>query len=128
MLQEQAIPDSTLNVLKKISSLDFLSDFCLVGGTGLALYWGHRISVDLDFFTDKKVDLLYCEGKLNEIGKSHFLNRTPIALFYSIDSVKCDFLIYPYPFSKPPLKEKAFQLAALDDIVTMKLGAITNRG
>jgi hypothetical protein len=100
----------------------------LVGGTGLALYWGHRISIDIDFFTDKKQDLLYTEGRLNEIEKSNFISRTPIALFYSIDSVKCDFLVYPYLFGKPPVKEDNIQVASLDDIVTMKLGAITNRG
>lgn len=128
MLQQQAIPASTFIVLKKLSSLDFLNDFNLVGGTGLALYWGHRISIDIDFFTDKKQDLLYTEGRLNEIEKSNFISRTPIALFYSIDSVKCDFLVYPYLFGKPPVKEDNIQVASLDDIVTMKLGAITNRG
>ena len=128
MLQEQAIPASTLVVLKKLSSQDFLTDFNLVGGTALALFWGHRISIDLDFFTDKKTELLYIEGRLNELDDSRFLSRTSIALFYTINSVKCDFLVYPYLFSLPPVKENGLQLAALDDIVTMKLGAITNRG
>lgn len=31
---------------------DKLSDFTLVGGTALALQIGHRISVDIDLFTD----------------------------------------------------------------------------
>lgn len=128
MLQKQAIPASTFIVLKKLSSLDFLSDFNLVGGTGLALYWGHRISIDIDLFTGKKTDLLYTEGRLNELEKSNFLSRTSIALFYSIDSVKCDFLVYPYPFNQLPVKEEDIRVASLDDIVTMKLGAITNRG
>ena len=128
MLQEQAIPASTFVVLKKLSSQDFLTDFNLVGGTALALFWGHRISIDLDFFTDKKTELLYSEGRLNEFDDSRFLSRTSIALFYTINSIKCNFLIYPYVFSHPPVKENGLQLAALDDIVTMKLGAITNRG
>jgi hypothetical protein len=128
MLQEQALPATTLVVLKKLSSLNFLDPFNLVGGTALALFWGHRISIDLDFFTDKKTDLLFTEGRLNEIDDSNFLSRTEIALFYTIDRVKCDFLIYPYPFSAPPINENGIRLAALDDIVTMKLGAITNRG
>lgn len=128
MLQEQGLPDPTLVVLKKLSSLDFLNAFNLVGGTGLSLYWGHRVSIDIDFFTDKKADLLFTQGKLDELDTARFLSRTSIALFYTINSIKCDFLIYPYLFSQPPLKENGIQIASLDDIVTMKLGAITNRG
>ena len=128
MLQEQAIPGSTLKLLKKLTAQDFLHDFNLVGGTALALYWGHRISVDIDLFTDKKTDLLFIEGKLNETDCAEFLSRSPIALFYSIESIKCDFLIYPYPFNYPPVSENNLKIAAPDDIVTMKLGAITNRG
>ncbi len=128
MLQKQALPIATLNVLEKLSPLDFLNDFSLVGGTALTLYWGHRISDDIDFFTDKKIELLYIEGKLNELNGTQFISRTPIGTFYSIDSVKADFLIYPYPFNQKAYLEDSFKLAALDDIVTMKLGAITNRG
>ena len=128
MLQEQAIPNPTLKLLRELAVKDFLHDFRLVGGTGLALYWGHRVSVDIDFFTDKKIDLLYIEGQLNKIEEANFLSRSPIALFYTLQSIKCDFLIYPYLFSLPPLIENKIQIAALDDIVTMKLGSITNRG
>lgn len=128
MLQKQALPTATLNVLEKLSPLDFLNDFSLVGGTALALYWGHRISDDIDLFTDKKVELLYLEGKLNELNGTQFISRTPIGIYYSIDSVKADFLIYPYPFSQKAYQEDSLKLAALDDIVTMKLGALTNRG
>src|SRR5260221_11889397 len=119
MLYKQAIPDSTFNVLKKVSRLPFLSGFRLVGGTALALYWGHRLSEDLDLFTDEKQDLLYIEGEMNKIEHAEFLSRTPIALFYNIDSVKTDLLVYPYPFQQNPIIEDGLQLAALDDIVTM---------
>ncbi len=128
MLQKQAIPASTFVVLEKLNSLVFLTEFNLVGGTGLAFYWGHRISIDTYLFTDKKTDLLYTEGRLNEIENAHFISRTSIALFYTIDSVKCDFLVYPYLFTQPPFIEEGIRVASLDDIVTMKLGAITKRG
>jgi hypothetical protein len=32
--------------------LDFLAEFSLVGGTALSLKYGHRISVDLDLFSE----------------------------------------------------------------------------
>lgn len=33
-----------------------LNDFTLVGGTALALQIGHRISVDIDLFTDHSLN------------------------------------------------------------------------
>lgn len=41
----------TYELLKSISTLDFISSFYLAGGSAAALYLGHRISVDLDFFS-----------------------------------------------------------------------------
>ena len=49
-LSENIILPSTLEILRRIMSDGSLSDFFLVGGTGLALQIGHRYSVDLDFF------------------------------------------------------------------------------
>jgi hypothetical protein len=39
-------------------SVPILGGFYLAGGTGLALQVGHRVSVDLDLFTDQKFHLL----------------------------------------------------------------------
>jgi hypothetical protein len=47
-----------LDLLKQLLDLPALNSFYLVGGTALALKFGHRISVDLDLFSivdfDKK--------------------------------------------------------------------------
>jgi hypothetical protein len=51
MLQYTAVVPSTLELLKLLMQQKCLSDFNLVGGTALALQLGHRISVDLDFFS-----------------------------------------------------------------------------
>ena len=53
MLQYQTIYPETLECLKQLTKLDILKDFYLVGGTSLALQIGHRISIDLVFFTKK---------------------------------------------------------------------------
>ena len=50
MLQLQTILPDTLELLKKLSSQPEMQDMRLVGGTSLALQYGHRQSVDLDFF------------------------------------------------------------------------------
>lgn len=50
MLHYETIYPNTLELLKKIQSLDMFKESRLVGGTALALQLGHRVSVDLDFF------------------------------------------------------------------------------
>ena len=63
MLQTQSIYDPTLELLRKLMSFESLQWFQLVWGTALALYYGHRISIDLDFFSCKEFDeqaLLQC--------------------------------------------------------------------
>ena len=56
MLFFSAVSPEALELLKDVQGLSILNDFYLVGGTALALRYGHRISVDLDFFTDKEFD------------------------------------------------------------------------
>lgn len=51
MLQFQAVSPRLLELLTRLTRYKALSSFYLVGGTALALQIGHRISVDLDFFT-----------------------------------------------------------------------------
>ena len=51
MLHTETVARSTLELLKMLESESVMSNFNLAGGTSLALYLGHRISVDLDLFT-----------------------------------------------------------------------------
>ena len=51
MLQTQAIKSNALSILKRVMNMKEFSTFSLVGGTTLALKYGHRMSVDLDIFS-----------------------------------------------------------------------------
>ena len=53
MLRKETIGVSTLELLKTLLKDELLKDFFLVGGTALALQIGHRISIDLDLFTEE---------------------------------------------------------------------------
>ena len=57
MLHKETIDSKTLELLIDLQKEPLLSSFNLVGGTALALHWGHRRSVDLDFFTSEAFDL-----------------------------------------------------------------------
>ncbi len=50
MLSIQTIHPNTLELLKSLASQPELTQTRLVGGTALALQYGHRQSIDLDFF------------------------------------------------------------------------------
>jgi len=117
-----------LELLKKISNHSSFNDFFLVGGTALALQIGHRISVDLDFFS---------ENKFNQVGLSEILikdfdiNISNIAdntIIGSINNVKVDFLAHQYPSLEKKKIEGSIKLASLKDIAAMKINAVRNRG
>lgn len=50
MLSYQTIEPHTLELLRRLMKEPLLIDTRLVGGTSLALQYGHRSSVDLDLF------------------------------------------------------------------------------
>jgi|GEM_PF-6267638 len=56
MLFREALPDGTLDLLIGLCNTAALADFSLAGGTSLALRFGHRLSVDLNFFTTLPFD------------------------------------------------------------------------
>ena len=57
MLSFQTILPDTLELLKSLMKQPLLKDMRLVGGTSLALQYGHRQSVDLDFFGSTTEDI-----------------------------------------------------------------------
>ena len=56
MLQTQTVDRDTLGLLKDLMATPELQQFALVGGTNLSLRLGHRLSVDLDLFTNEPFD------------------------------------------------------------------------
>ena len=56
MLHTEAVEPGTLSLLTELMAAPALHAFSLVGGTALALRYGHRNSVDLDLFYHEKFD------------------------------------------------------------------------
>lgn len=69
MLSLQTVIPHTLELLKKIMSIRMFDSLRLVGGTALALQYGHRSSVDLDFFGDLEKDTDKVTLALQDIGE-----------------------------------------------------------
>ena len=50
------IAPETFQLIKELQLIPCLKDFHLVGGTALALQFGHRNSIDIDLFTQNDIN------------------------------------------------------------------------
>lgn len=95
-----------LTLIKKFSG-----DFYLVGGTALALQYGHRRSIDFDLFTKKSFEN---QKILRSIRRNHHIDRIHVdeadQLTLIADNIKMTFFRYEYPVK---------HIEKLDDIITM---------
>ena len=128
MLFYDTIESSTLDLLKKIQSVSVFEKCRLVGETSLALQYGHRKSVDLDFFGSFESDAMLIKSQLQKIGHYQIIQESKFIFQYIVDGVKVDFVNYPYVWIAPKVEEDSLVLANPKDIAAMKLSAITNRG
>lgn len=128
MLQTQTLAPATLQLLKQLMQDQELRSFRLVGDTALALQLGHRISVDLDLFTNTPFD----EQQLREHLEHTYGLQTDYISRYTlkgeIDGVQIDCIAHQYPWLQDSKEEDGIRLAGLPDICAMKLNAITGNG
>ena len=128
MLHYETISPGTLELLRKIQSLEMFKDARLAGGTALALQLGHRKSIDLDFFGHVDASLQEIVLELSEFATAAPLSESRMMRFLIVDGVKVDVVNYPYSWIDCTIIEDGVTLAGIKDIAAMKLSAITNRG
>lgn len=128
MLSYKTVEPHTLELLKKLSQETFLSKARLVGGTSLALQYGHRMSVDLDFFGDIENDSEAIREVLSNIGSLYVFKETTNIKIYSVNDVKVDFVNYKYPWIDSAIEKDGLCLASPKDIAAMKINAVEGRG
>lgn len=129
MLHCEAVPPGTLALLKRLCEHPALDGFALVGGTSLALRFGHRMSVDLDFFRPEKFDNKTIAAELAaDFPSFQLTNDNSNGMMAFIEKVKVDFVTYRYPLLHPYETIEDVRMMSLPDVVAMKLGAISNRG
>jgi len=131
MLQYSTVEPGTLDVLKELMQVPELNDFYLVGGTALAFYFGHRLSVDIDLFSTtifSSDDLIPpLEKKFPSF--SYRSTHNPIGLFGMIENIKVDFVKHHlHPLIDKPLLEDGIRIFSIPDIMAMKIAAILKRG
>lgn len=103
--------------------------FYLAGGTALSLQIGHRLSVDLDFFSPTE-DIPNIRTGLE---KALAPFNTTLAdsswgnLVYLARNVRVGFYGYGYSLVAPLIETKEARLASIEDIALMKLDALLSR-
>jgi hypothetical protein len=128
-MHQEFIAPNTKRVLEALSNSGLTKDFYLAGGTALALYLGHRHSIDLDWFSDSFFCNSKFKEKLSKIGKLIINQMDEGILNGVLDGVKISFFDYPYPLISEKTKyQKNIYLAGKPDIAAMKLDAIATRG
>lgn len=116
-------------VLNKLKTLVKSEGFVLAGGTALALYLGHRISMDLDFFSEHPFSTDTLMSKIQKAGLTpEVLQESQGTLNLLVNRVKVSVHHYPYPFSENTREWNGILISGLTDIAAMKVIAISQRG
>jgi len=127
MLHTSAVPLSLLEVLGDLQEKSSAAGFALAGGTSLALRFGHRLSVDLDFFSPSAFDPAAFADHLG-IGPAAITGMADGTLQLRVNGVKVEFLRHAYPKLACHDRIENLTLWSLRDVTAMKLNAICNRG
>lgn len=128
MLPKKAVDPKTLALIIRLQSREYLAGFHLVGGTALALALNHRFSVDIDLFTTSSFETgPLLEQLANDFGFEMFYTASN-TLKGSIDGIKIDLLAHRYPLLREPLKIDGVSMLSIEDIIAMKLNAISTSG
>jgi len=124
----KVIPASTEATLCALRDAHLLDRFYLAGGTGLALHFGHRLSLDLDFFAEEHFDEESLLQQVQTVEGFALVAKAPHTLHVTIKNTKVSFLGYTYPvlYSATPIL--GVPVADPRDIACMKLSAIASRG
>ncbi len=124
--------------LNTLMNLPVFERFRLVGGTALSLQIGHRMSVDIDLFSDapygtidfKEIDELidqtfqfhnHSSDTDPAMGKSYVIGND------KNNTIKLD-LFYTDSFIQPPLIVDNIRLASIEEIIAMKVDVVQRMG
>lgn len=125
----ESVSPELLDRLFLLSSMDCLRAAALGGGTSLALVFGHRRSIDIDFFlTDPFDPHVLQEALAQRFNGFSLMNRTSGSLSATIDSIKVDILLHSYPLIGEFSILEGVRILSLPDLAAMKVNAVTNRG
>lgn len=125
-------------ILLDLMSENLFSSFRLVGGTALSLQIGHRMSVDIDLFTDAEylsVDFTDIKNFLRN--KYTYFNSSSIDIvafgtYFEVGNSKDDFvkidLFYTDAYVFQELVVDSIRMASIEEIIAMKMDVVLRGG
>lgn len=139
-LRFDAVSHRLRETLMTLMTQPVFEPFRLVGGTNLALRFGHRMSDDIDLFTDAPYDSLWFKDFENFLKKSFpYYHTNPLGSLVGMgrsyyigdgkeDCIKLDLMYMMEPFVENIEIIEGIRMASLDDILAMKVDVITRGG
>lgn len=124
----EVITASTEATLRTLRDAHIVDRFYLAGETGLALQFGHRLSLDLDFFATVQFDEETLLQRVHKLEEFSLVSKAPYTLHTTIGETKVSFRGYAYPVLFPEIRFLEVAVADLRDIACMKVSAIASRG
>jgi hypothetical protein len=125
----ETITPSMRKIMMVFGKSQIAEHFYLAGGTALSLQIGHRLSVDLDFFSPD-LDI----PSVTETLRASLEKHSPILadsawgnLVFVAEKVRVGFYGYGYPLIEPLSQAEGVSLASITDIGLMKLDALMAR-
>ena len=115
-----------------------IKNFYLTGGTALAeFYFQHRLSEDIDLFSEKEVNVAAIEAFLQKasikLGISKIIKQNYLGLYtYKLkykdgETLKVDFSYYPFPKIEKGTSFGNLEVSSLYDIAVNKVHTIASR-
>ncbi len=118
----------TKKTIDLLSDLRFIRSFYLAGGTGCAVHIGHRISEDLDFFSQTEFSQFEIQNTLKAHGRFLVDYSDTRTLTGRFEQTKISFFHYEYPLLEETSDFLNLKISSLKDIGCMKIDAISSRG
>jgi len=127
MFAKTLLPD-TIRALKLVSNISVVRKSYLAGGTALAIQIGHRISVDLDFFTPQVFDEKTLSGELSQLLEYREMGTAWRTVWGKVANTKFSLFYYQYPLIEKTILFEGIQMLSKEDIAAMKIHAMEDRG
>lgn len=125
-MHKEILTDAQLKLLPLVKT--FRREFYLVGGTAIALYIGHRRSIDFDLFTSKVIRRQKIKRQIDRLGFRYQLRyEDSEQLHIAIEGVKITFFEYPFEIPHSNEFEQSVWLPDLLDLAAMKAYAFGRR-
>ncbi len=114
-----------LEIISKHKTLN--NNYYLAGGTALALQIGHRKSFDLDFFTQKDINVNDLAAYLSKELKGEIISTGENTVNSEVNNIRVSFISFKYKLIRRFTKYSGIKLASFEDIACMKCSAISQR-